>query len=302
MVKNDTPTTSSSAFNGIYFLSVLQTGILAPVFTRALDYDTPSDMNNTGAIPVINGTTNGTTQWVLTSQVVSVGVTPLTFAKFSGNPATYLLAANNLSDVSSKSTAFNNLSPMTTSGDTIYGGASGTGTRLGIGSTGNVYTVASGVPSWAPPAAAAAGTLTGTTLASNVVSSSLTTVGTIGTGTWQGSVIAPAYLALTRTINAQSGTTYTFALADGSAAGGNPLVTFGNAGATTVTVPAHSSIAFPVGTQIDCIQQGAGAVTFAAAGGVTLNSNGGLVIGAQYVGVSLINTATDTWTIIGFLT
>lgn len=42
--------------------------------------------------------------------------------------------------------------PMTTSGDTIYGGASGTPTRLGVGSTGQVLTVASGVPSWATPA------------------------------------------------------------------------------------------------------------------------------------------------------
>lgn len=38
-----------------------------------------------------------------------------------------------------------------------------------------------------------AANLTGTTLASNVVTSSLTTVGTIGTGTWQGTIVAPAY-------------------------------------------------------------------------------------------------------------
>jgi hypothetical protein len=42
--------------------------------------------------------------------------------------------------------------------------------------------------------AAPAGTLTGTTLASNVVSSSLTSVGTIGTGTWQGTAIGYPYL------------------------------------------------------------------------------------------------------------
>jgi len=41
---------------------------------------------------------------------------------------------------------------------------------------------------------APAGTLTGTTLAANVVSSSLTSLGTIATGVWQGSIIAPAYL------------------------------------------------------------------------------------------------------------
>lgn len=44
--------------------------------------------------------------------------------------ATYLKKANNLSDVSSKSTSFDNLSPFTTLGDTLYGGTSGTGTRL----------------------------------------------------------------------------------------------------------------------------------------------------------------------------
>lgn len=41
--------------------------------------------------------------------------------------------------------------------------------------------------------AAAAGTLTGSTLASGVTASSLQSVGTIGTGTWQGSVIGKAY-------------------------------------------------------------------------------------------------------------
>ena len=42
--------------------------------------------------------------------------------------------------------------PMTTAGDTIYGGASGTPTRLAIGSTGQVLTVSGGNPVWATPA------------------------------------------------------------------------------------------------------------------------------------------------------
>jgi hypothetical protein len=42
-------------------------------------------------------------------------------------------------------------------------------------------------------ATAAAGTLTGTTLNSTVVSSSLTSVGTIGTGVWQGTIIGAGY-------------------------------------------------------------------------------------------------------------
>ena len=41
----------------------------------------------------------------------------------------------------------------------------------------------------------AAADISGTTLASNVVTSSLTAVGTIATGTWQGSAIASAYIA-----------------------------------------------------------------------------------------------------------
>ena len=42
--------------------------------------------------------------------------------------------------------------PMTTTGDIIYSSSGSTPARLGIGSTGNVLTVAGGVPSWAAPA------------------------------------------------------------------------------------------------------------------------------------------------------
>jgi hypothetical protein len=132
LVKNDTQS-PSGAFNGIYYVTQIQALGLPPILTRALDYNTPSTMNNTGAIPVINGTANSTTSWVLTSQVTTVGTDPLTFVEFTRNPADYLLKTNNLSDVSSKSTSFNNLSPMTTLGDVIIGGSSGTGTRLGVG-------------------------------------------------------------------------------------------------------------------------------------------------------------------------
>jgi len=44
--------------------------------------------------------------------------------------------------------------------------------------------------------------LTGTSLASGIVTSSLTTVGTIGTGVWQGTAIADAYIASAATWNA----------------------------------------------------------------------------------------------------
>src|ERR1035437_8859905 len=59
-----------------------------------------------------------------------------------------LLIANNLSDVASKSISFNNINPMTTTGDIIYESATGVASRLGIGSTGQVLTVVAGIPSW----------------------------------------------------------------------------------------------------------------------------------------------------------
>jgi len=43
---------------------------------------------------------------------------------------------------------------LTTTGDTLYASAANTAARLGIGSTGQVLTVASGLPSWATPSAA----------------------------------------------------------------------------------------------------------------------------------------------------
>jgi len=44
-------------------------------------------------------------------------------------------------------TSFSN--PMTTSGDIIYGGASGTATRLAKGTDGQILKLSSGIPSWA---------------------------------------------------------------------------------------------------------------------------------------------------------
>jgi hypothetical protein len=88
---------STPANNGIYYVTQVQASLLPIILTRSLDFDQPSDINNTGAIPVINGTVNGTTSWVVTSTVNTVGVDPITFAKFTRNPADYLLKANNLS-------------------------------------------------------------------------------------------------------------------------------------------------------------------------------------------------------------
>ena len=97
-------------------------------------------------------------------------------------------------------------------------------------------------------------------------------------------------------INAQTGTTYTTVLADQS-----KLVTLTNGSAITLTIPANSSVAYPVGTKIDFAQLGAGQVTVAGAGGVTVNATPTLKLRDQYSGASCIKTATDTWLLVGDL-
>ena len=47
--------------------------------------------------------------------------------------------------------------PMTTTGDMVYSSSGSTPARLGIGTTGQVVTVAGGIPSWATPSAASSG-------------------------------------------------------------------------------------------------------------------------------------------------
>ncbi len=67
---------------------------------------------------------------------------------------------------------------LTTTGDTIYASGASTPARLGIGSTGQVLTVAGGVPSWATPATAggmtslASGSLSGTAVNLSSISGS----------------------------------------------------------------------------------------------------------------------------------
>lgn len=86
LVKNDTQS-PSGAFNGVYYVTQIQTALLPLILTRALDYDQPSDINNTGAIPVVNGTVNANTSWLLTSAVTTVGTNPLTYTQFSVAPS-----------------------------------------------------------------------------------------------------------------------------------------------------------------------------------------------------------------------
>jgi len=112
-----------------------------------------------------------------------------------------------------------------------------------------------------------------------------------------GSLQTVAAAAAALSINAQTGTTYTFVLADAG-----KLVTSSNGSAQTVTVPPNSSVAFAIGTQIIVQAIGSGTATLAQGSGVTINSkDSNKDIDGQWAAVALIKTATDVWSLIGAL-
>ena len=72
--------------------------------------------------------------------------------------------------------------------------------------------------------------------------------------------------------------------------------------ACTLTVPANSSVAFPVGTEIEVLRGGTGTITIAAASGVTIYSvDSAKKIDSQFGVVCLKKTGTDTWVLAGCL-
>lgn len=101
-------------------------------------------------------------------------------------------------------------------------------------------------------------------------------------------------------LNAQTGTTYTFVAGDNG-----KLVTASNASAQTYSIPTNATTAFPIGTQINIIQIGAGQVTIQAAssGTTTVSSTGATAtapkLRAQYSAATLIKASTDLWYVTG---
>ena len=75
-----------------------------------------------------------------------------------------------------------------------------------------------------------------------------------------------------------------------------------SSGTITLTVPLNSAVPFPIGTEIEVVRYGTGAVTFAFTGGVSiLSADSKLSISTRYASASLVKTATDTWLLIGAL-
>jgi hypothetical protein len=203
-----------------------------------------------------------------------------------------------------KSTAFDALSPMTTAGDIIYGGASGTGTRLAKGNDGEFLKLSSGVLVWGSPYSGIGSIdFIGANNRLNVYGSSLEMFGTqsilLNPGT-DGQVYIDTYndgsrvatrdyadtkATLNATLNNQTNTTYTLDASDNGR-----VVTLNNASAITLTVPAGLAAGF------NCmiVQKGAGVVTLTPAANVTVtNRSGGTKTGGQNAIVTIISISSN---------
>jgi hypothetical protein len=100
--------------------------------------------------------------------------------------------------------------------------------------------------------------------------------------------------------DAQTGTTYTSVLDDNG-----QVVTMNNASANILSIPTNASVAYPVGTQINVLQIGAGQTTIQAvtSGTTTILSTAATPaapkIRARYGMATCIKAATDTWYVVG---
>ncbi len=117
-----------------------------------------------------------------------------------------------------------------------------------------------------------------------------------GNAEFKGNVRAPAPIV---TVTSTSRTLSFSFLGGGDQ---NACLHCSNSSTQTLTVPPNSSHAFPIGTEIQVVQEGAGQVVFAAGSGVTINSpSSWLKMARRYGRAMLKKTATNTWVLTGEL-
>lgn len=179
------------------------------------------------------------------------------------------------------------VNPMTTTGDTIYSSSGTTPARLGIGSTGQVLTVAAGLPSWATPASGGMTLLSTTSLTGAAV-----TISSIS-GSYKHLlvIVKGVYMATAgncaMTFNGDTGSNYSYnqivkddaSVGGGYNSGTTVMPAFRGAPNTAANqkVLANAQIFIPLYTATDFVNvyiQGAGRVGTTNAGISTMTQNG----------------------------
>lgn len=116
-------------------------------------------------------------------------------------------------------------------------------------------------------------------------------VGTLKTQTLTNkTLVSPVLTGVIPVYNAQTGTTYTFVLADVG-----KTVTASNASPQTYTIPPQASVTWLADTTLHVLNLGAGVVTFDGGAGVTVTN--AVQTLTQYQSARLIRTASDAWTV-----
>jgi hypothetical protein len=278
LVKNQ----ANQAHNGMYVRTS------ATVLTRSSDFDTAAEIAGGDFTFVENGTTYGSTGWVQTVEVLTVGTDNVIWRQFSGTGT--FTAGNGL---------------------TIAG------TEFNVVGTADRITVN-------PDSVDIASTYVGQT--------SITTLGTIGTGTWQGSIVGPTYGGTgvnngSKTITLGGSFTHTGAHTLGLTTTANTSVTlpttgtlatlagtetFTNKTLTSPTVTGGSINNTPIGastanTGAFTTLAASGAVTFtsstdaSAVGTAAVVLTGGLSVAkAMYIGTNITGAGAATSTLDGF--
>ena len=274
--------------NGVYTVTQVSGVGLAWILTRALDFDAPSDMNNSGAIPVVNGTANASTQWLLTSKVNTVGTDAVTFAQFSVSPSSVVV--NNAANTGTSAMTLN-MSASAPAGlivPTLIGSNSvSTGGAIQYASDVQMY-IFGATGSRNTMAVAATGAATGTTCTNQVVTAVFGTTGPTCSGLTSAYVNGSIANATTGAFSTLTdGATITWAIA--SAYEANAGVTLGGNRTLNITNPVNG------GTYVlKVIQDGTGSRTLALGTGCTWKVSGG---GAGTITLSTAANAIDvlTW-------